>query len=89
MTRFNFRLASLLKLRLHAREVRQMELASALRRLSLTEQSRKEVREEISLLETHMRASKQGSTIEVDRLLDGHRYHLALAARCSILRGTA
>ena len=85
MARFNFRLASLLKLRVHAREARQTELAAALRRLTLIEQARREVQDELGQLETQMRASKRGSTIDVDRLLDGHRYQLALAARVAEL----
>lgn len=85
MSRFNFRLASLLKLRVHAREAKQTELAAALRRLKLIEQTRGEVHDELRQLEIHMRTSKAGSTLDVDRLLDGHRYQLALTARVAEL----
>lgn len=85
MSRFNFRLASLLKLRVHAREARQTELAKALRRLKLVEQARGEVQNELAELDRQMRNSKRASTIDVDRLLDGHRYQLALASRVAEL----
>jgi flagellar FliJ protein len=85
MSRFHFRLNSLLKLRVHTREARQGELAAGLRRLRLVEHTRGEVQDELGELETHMRTSKRGSTIDVDRLLDGHRYQLALASRVAEL----
>jgi flagellar FliJ protein len=85
MSRFTFRLASLLKLREHTREGKQTELAAALRRLQLIETTRGEVQQELGELETHMRTTKRNSTIDVDRLLDGHRYQLALAGRVAEL----
>lgn len=85
MSRFNFRLTSLLKLRVHTREARQTDLAAALRRLKLAESARSEVQDEQGRLETHMRTSKRGQTIDVDRMLDGHRYQIALATRVAEL----
>ncbi len=85
MARFSFRLASLLKIRVHAREAQQTELATALRRLKLAEQARSEVQLELGDLEQQMRTSKRGTSIDIDRLLEGHRYQLALSARVAEL----
>lgn len=81
MAGFEFRLQSVLRLREHQREQRQMELANAYKRLREIQTSQSSVHREIQELVLHMRSHNNKENVDVDRLLDGHRYQLALKAR--------
>ncbi len=85
MPRFKFRLASLLRLREQSREQAQLVLAEALGRVDAIARWRTDVDSELHELEQHMRTSAKKSSVDVDRLLDGHRHQLSLEARMAEL----
>jgi flagellar FliJ protein len=76
MARYRFRLATLLRLREAARDERRGELAEALRALDALRQSLEAVDRELA--ETRRREAAPLGRVEVDVLVDAHRYELVL-----------
>jgi flagellar FliJ protein len=85
MRTFQFRLQPLLRLRGHARELAQAELARAAEQLRQVHGQRTEVEQHMDELEQHMRRGASSKQVDVDRLLDGHRHRLELDARLAKL----
>ena len=98
MTKFKFRLQTLLNVREQSREQARIALANALGRLQAERDQADQVQHEMESLEQHMRSTNKKKNVEVDRLLrdqiepagrahhrllDGHRHQLALKAKLS------
>lgn len=86
MPRFKYRLATLLKLREGIRDERRAELATAY----LAEQKLRDRRNEVQTeLDEHLAEQQlsvsQGAAVNVDRLLNTHRYQLVLRAEITVL----
>lgn len=81
MPQFKFRFESLLRLRRHARQQQQSGLSAAIGRLGQVQQLMKRAEDESAQLEQTMRTAAQQDRLDVDRLLDGHRYHARLRAQ--------
>ena len=85
MPRFKYRLATLLKIREGARDERRAELATAY----LAEQKLHERRNAVqSELDEHLAEQQRdaaGGNVNVDRLLNTHRYQLVLRAEIAVL----
>ena len=84
MAKFNFRLASVLRLRESARDDRRAKLAEAYAALQKLEERRAEIlRENSSLLA--IQASAARGQVNVDRILDAQRYQAVLQAELDLL----
>lgn len=80
-----FRLATLLKLREATRDERRRNLAQAFDALRMVEEQQAELQKEIAQARGTSRTSSQAGAIDVDLLIDGHRYQLQLDLRRQIL----
>jgi len=80
MTRFRFRLASVLKLREAARDERRAELAEAYRADDTLRARGEGIDAELAGLRGQCRTASGPGVVDVDRLLDGQRYELLLRA---------
>ena len=80
MSQWKFRLQSLLKLRTAERDRRREELAEAYRADQLLQQRQGAIEEEITGTRLVTREKSEVGTIEVDGLLNTHRYELLLQA---------
>lgn len=86
MSRFKYRMATLLKIREGVRDERRAELATAY----LAEQKLRERRDAVQAeLNDHLaeqqQSVSQGAAVDVDRLLNTHRYQLILRAEITVL----
>jgi flagellar export protein FliJ len=81
MKPFQFRLATLLKLREQARDERRSQLAEACRAAQTLADHRATVQAEADGLRAEYAGITQIAPINVDRLLDNHRYQRILAAQ--------
>jgi len=81
MQGFTFRLATLLRVREAARDERRMELAEACRVDDLLRRQSDGLAEEMGRLRKGCRVAAGPGTVDVDRLVEAHRYELALRAR--------
>lgn len=81
MKPFRFRLATLLRLREQTRDERRNQLAEAYRAEQILAEHRATVQAEADTLRIESGRAVQARTINVDRLLDHHRYQLILAAQ--------
>lgn len=78
MAQFQFRLATLLKLRELARDERRMQLAEALRLIDQMRARRTEI--DALLRDAHQLQAATAGALDVDRLLNATRYELVLRA---------
>jgi len=78
MRDFRFRLATLLQLREATRDERQAALSEAFRVDEVLRRQSETVAEELGRLQTQCRAAAGPGTVDVDRLVEAHRYELAL-----------
>jgi flagellar protein FliJ len=90
MSTFRFRLQTVLRLRIAARDERRAELGRALRAAEvLREQQAKVVADlsdnQLAIREFMMRQAASSSGVNVDRLLNAHRHSLVLKAQSSQL----
>lgn len=85
MTKFKFRLATLLRLREAARDERRRELAEAYRVDDLLRQRLDGVSGQLGRLQDHCRKLTGPGAVDVDRLVEAQRYELALKAQRSQL----
>jgi len=86
MTRFQFRFARLLKLRDAERLQRRLELAQALQADQLLEAQLAALAMEAAQTRGRCQAAACPGHVNVDRLLDFHRYSALLKARAQALR---
>jgi len=80
MQPFRFRLATLLRLREAARDERRSALAEAFQVDDLLRRQREGVAEELQRLKTLCRVAAGPGQVDVDRLVEAHRFELALRA---------
>jgi flagellar export protein FliJ len=81
MTRFEFRLQTLLKLRESLRQQRRQELAEAHRVEDLLQQQIDQVESQQEETRKRSKVAASPGMISVSRLLDTHRYEILLQAR--------
>lgn len=79
MARFQFRLATLLRIRQNVRNQRREQLAEALRAQQQVHAQRTDKQQEIADLR-HQAASQIVGTVDIDSLMAGQRYELTLKA---------
>ena len=81
MSKFKFRLATLLRLREAARDQRREELAEAYRVDDVLRERLRRVGEELGWLKHRCRKVVGPGTVDVDGLVEAQRYELTLRAR--------
>lgn len=81
MTKFTFRLATLLKLREAGRDRRRNELAQAYQAERILQQQQDLLAEEIDENQRRSRTGAEPGKVNVDALLDMHRHQLVLRAQ--------
>jgi len=81
MRKFKFRLGSVLKLREAARDQRRAELAEVYRADDTLRQHAADIDRELLGNRAHCRAAVGPGALDVDRLLEGHRYELLLRSQ--------
>jgi flagellar protein FliJ len=79
--RFRFRLESLLNVRRNERDVLRQQYAQAVQAQQLLENQIAQVSDEIADVRTVTRSSAAPGRLNVDRLLQSHRYELLLQVR--------
>ncbi|HRX82351.1 MAG TPA: hypothetical protein P5307_24965, partial [Pirellulaceae bacterium] len=85
MTKFQFRLESLMKLREAERQQRRAELAEAFQAESILRQQAAQLEQDIRDMEKRSRVISSPGRVHVDRVLDTHRYKLMLKSQVMIL----
>ncbi len=85
MSQFEFRLQSLLKLRLAERQQRRAELAEAHRAQALLTARREAIRQEIGDMRKRSLAAAAPGRIRMERLVAAQRYHLVLREKLEAL----
>jgi flagellar FliJ protein len=78
MAKFKFRMATLLKMRIAARDERQAELAEAYRADDILNARLEEIRGECASLLDECRKVAGPGTVNIDRLLEAQRYEVLL-----------
>lgn len=81
MTKFQFRLETLLKLRRSIRNQRRAELAEAYQADEIAQRHQDQLADEVSQTNEQIRQATQPGSLDVDKLLDAHRYELVIATR--------
>lgn len=87
MTRFNFRLQTLLRLRQAVRDRRRARLAEAYQAERILQQQTEELARQLDRIKRQMRRAAQPGQVDVDSLLASHRYELLLRAQQEQLKG--
>jgi flagellar FliJ protein len=85
MTKFQFRLESLMKLREGERQQRRIELAEAFHAESILRQQASQLHQDIQEVEQRSRVISSPGRIHVDRVLEAHRYKLLLKSQVMTL----
>lgn len=85
MTRFRFRLETLLKLRQSERNALRERLADALVARRVLDERRRQWIDELGAMREQARGAGQPGSVNVDTLLASHRYHLMLEAQGRVL----
>ncbi len=87
MSKFKFRLSTLLRLREAARDERRAELAEAYRVDDTLRQQLQRTDQELQSLRAQRRQGMQPGAVDVDRLVESQRYEMTLGAqRLQIVR---
>ena len=87
MSKFKFRLSTLLRLREAARDERRAELAEAYRVDDTLRQQLQRTDQELQSLRAQRRQGMQPGAVDVDRLVESQRYEMTLSAqRLQIVR---
>ena len=81
MSKFKFRLSTLLRLRETTRDECRTELAQAYRADEIVEHEQERIAAELTKLENECRAAASPGQLDVDRLLEARRYSLVLGAQ--------
>jgi flagellar FliJ protein len=89
MKRFQFRLATLLRLREATRDERRAQLAEAFAAERTLNDQKQQILDESALLRKQYERAANPGTLDVDRLLDAHRYQLILKAEMTLLEQQA
>jgi flagellar FliJ protein len=85
MAKFQFRLDSLMKLREAERQQRRIELAEAFHAESILRQQAAQLRQDLQEVETLSRVISSPGRVQVDRVLETHRYKLLLKSQAMTL----
>ncbi|MBC8354139.1 MAG: flagellar export protein FliJ [Planctomycetes bacterium] len=85
MTKFQFRLESLVKMREADRQQRRLELAEAFHAESILRQQAAQLKQDILEMEKRSRVIGSPGQVQVDRMLDTHRYKLMLKAQVVVI----
>ncbi len=85
MARFRYRLATLLRLREAARDEQRARLAEAYQAAEILAGHLREVEGELSTIRSHASIASQPGNVDVDQLLQTHRYELLLRAQRSMI----
>lgn len=80
MKKFRFRLQALLRLRERTRDERRSELAQAQQAQQIVRRRSSQILDEIEGLRRHIASDSAPGEVNVDRLLDSHRYEAILRA---------
>ena len=87
MSKFKFRLSTLLRLREAARDERRAELAEAYRVDDTLRQQLQRTEDELQSLRAQRRQGVQPGAVDVDRLVESQRYEMTLnAQRLQVVR---
>lgn len=86
MKKFRFPLETLLKLRLRVRDERRRQLMQAHEAQRILEEQEAELASELLVMAHQGRQASQPGAINVDRLLEQHRYSLLLQTRQQVLK---
>lgn len=86
MTKFRFRLQTLVKLREAERERRQQQLAEALRAEQILRGQIEQVQQELAEIQHQTRQLTGPGQVNVDSVLQTNRYELQLRAQLTLLR---
>lgn len=81
MSRFRFRLATLLRLRVAARDERRAQLADAYRAVQILEQRMQEIDNDLADARAAAANAVHTGAVDVDYLVNAHRYQLVLGAQ--------
>jgi len=87
MAKFKFRLATLLRLREATRGDRRTQLAQAYRADEIIQQQQDQLQQELEKVARQNRRTSAPGPVDVDRLLEGQRYEVALRTQQSHARG--
>jgi len=85
MAQFQFRLESLKKLREAERQQRRIELAEAFHAESLLRQHASQLEQDLREIEKRSRVISSPGRVQVDQILDTHRYKLMLKSQVMVL----
>ncbi len=85
MARFEFRLATLLRLREAARDERRGQLAVALRAEEVLRQRDNQVRDEVDQLRESLKRDSLFGSLDVEKLINSHRYGALLEAERTMI----
>ena len=80
MATFKFRMQTILRLRMNDRDQRRAELAEALEAERLLSERIGQLQREIEQVKQQMRKATEPGVLNVDQLLNSHRYELLLMA---------
>lgn len=89
MAKYRFRLNTLRKLRAAQRDELRRKLAEAQQAVAMLQEQQLAVEEEIVALHPAQRITTQGTTTDVNRLLETHRYQAVLRAQQNVLQHQA
>lgn len=81
MSKFKFRLETLLRLRDTARDERRAQLAKAYQAEEILSRQRQQLDDDLNELSDHNRLAAAPGQLNVDRLLDARRYELVLKSQ--------
>ena len=81
MARFRYRLATLLRLREAARDEKRAHLAEAYRAAEILAEHLREADQELAMLRAQASTANKPGKVDVDQLLQTHRYELLLRAQ--------
>jgi flagellar protein FliJ len=89
MAKYRFRLETLRKLRAAQRDEMRRKLAEAHQAAAVLDEQQAAVAQEIADLQAEQRSTVGGSTTDVNRLLEAHRYQAVLRAQQATLKNQA
>ncbi|HTN74857.1 MAG TPA: flagellar export protein FliJ [Pirellulaceae bacterium] len=87
MAKFRYRLATLLRLREAARDEKRAQLAEAYRAAEILAGHLRDVEQELAELRVAAEATTKPGTVNIDSLLQTHRYELLLRAQKQMILG--
>lgn len=85
MARFRYRLATLLRLKESARDEKRAQLAEAYRAAEILVERLREVDDELAVTRTQAQQIAQTGTIDIDYLMNSHRYERVLRAQRNMI----